>query len=310
MAQARNNNTYLHRHCLVLEDEEIEQFAQYDGVCDVCHTPYYGILDESRLILPLGKGLTKFLFRNKIYDGCSLSYDNSSRSLSNAKGVIALSNYEIRMDIVRSGLFKRDQLRGGLYTQHEMEVCDQAFLKLRPRRCDCHFGEMTEEELDILRMCGIDPTPDPCETTGVDDSFIESGPVRTGYRCRSPASRRARRKRSKSANSIRHRTEVQQPVMVVYPRVDPRYRVEDFGLPLPFPDIPLRLTFGLGTQLRSLNRRRIQKARPVKGRSHPLPVQTKYWYFLRKNGFYNHSLHHPLQGDSSPIFQNGRFRGF
>jgi hypothetical protein len=264
---------------------EIEQFAQYPGVCDLCHTPFYGILDESKLTLPLEGFIPKLLGNI----GVVTLREDGKRYLTSVEH----SNfYEIRQDIVRSGMFSRSQLsRCALFSQHELEVNDNSFLSLRPRRCECDFGsepELTEEELRIIAMCEHDENQG--FITQVESDFISGKPIRTGFRRRSTAAIRRRREKRKF-KSFR----------IVVPKVP----LSALGHPLGVVNsTPITLRFGYRPHGPRNCRRGEPRLRnrgltspPLRRSTPPEVGKKKYWYFFRKRGFYRLSRHHPLPGD-------------
>lgn len=267
-----------------LDELEIEQFAQYDGVCHSCHSPYYGILDESKLTLPLG-GVEAF-FRRPVR-GVAIASSSSGTHYD-----VGYTSYEIRQSIVRSGLFSREQLSSVLrLNQHHLEVAEVSFRDIRPRRCECDFGESyTEDELLALALMD-DPITD---LMPVEADFIAGKPVRTGFRRRSPDARLRRRHRAKKAWL--------EPVRVIrtIPIVHPKWVNDNLGV---VNNTVLELVFNfLPPKSRQLHRSKPDKYKPALARKSPggliapIPGEKKYFYFLRKRRFCRLSAHHPLGG--------------
>jgi len=280
---------------------EIEGFASYDGVCPTCCTPYYGILDEGKLTIPIstGSSIKKFL--------------TTRASLEN------VLHYEARMEIVRSGIWSREQLRGACFTQHELEVNDRAFLSTRPRRCDCDFGEyvddsLTDYERAILAEFSSVEVP---VMTDLESEFVRNVPVRTGFRRRSPAALQRRSSRRSVSRGTVFEAFVPGGVNVPSEMSIPATTVVlKFGF---IPKARKSAQFPKGNkksprrQRRSEFRRKMRKVRARKCYparvydSPPHPGDSKYWYFYRKRGSWAPSFHRPLQGDSQYF---GYFKDF
>lgn len=199
-----------------LETTEIEQFCSYEGICPQCHTVKYGILDESRMTLPLTGYIdhllkVKLILRKVDENGIDSTYTFSEGSY------IPSLLYEIRQDIVKSGCFSREQLAESHFSEHELEVNDRSFRYLRPERCDCDFGEpeYTEEELSLIALCEKDDLRD--RLTGPEANFVGGRPVRTGFRRRSEAAR-IRRSRKTFSNTPRL---IKLQTRTVVPKVHP-----------------------------------------------------------------------------------------
>jgi len=272
-----------------IDNVEIEQFAQYSGCCDICNSPFYGILDESKLILPIG-GVADRLVS---FHGITVHVNHNGLLLPATKGEGYLSQYEIRQDLVRSGIFTRDQLsKSGIFTEHELEVNDQSFLNIRPRRCDCNFGsepELNDEELAILAMCEHDEQFG--FETEVDKNFLSGKPVRTGFRRRSRAKiseRRQKRKCSKTTTIFR------------IGRNSSGIKPDDF-IELKFKFIvPRKRDWKVSRTKRyiykpgTLSRNRIPLPKKEKLPDSYIRKHPKYCYFRRKRGVAYASEHHPL----------------
>jgi len=281
-----------------LEEEEIQQFAEYEGLCPHCHSPYYGILDESKVKLPLAEGFRSALF------GRQHAATRHVGGRTYMTTVASFSNYEIRQDIVRSGLFTRRQLSSYQFSQHELEVNERSFYDIRPKRCDCNFGsepELSEYELAIL--ASLEAMDNYDRPTAVESSFIGGEPVRTGFRRRSAEARRRRRRRGEKVTCVTHHR------VVVKPRVHPTCVGHPLGVITPstveleFHYIPRAVRPGGKRREKFLLPR---KYRPPRGYSKPdcipdfLPPtgeysREKYYYFHRKRGFWFPSLHHPTR---------------
>jgi hypothetical protein len=291
MAFSRANLGRLRSFVRTLESEEVELFAQHEGVCDKCHSPYYGLFDESKSTLPLGQGLWYAVFRNTT--GGRVIFPDSGKVVPYTTNWVGADPdldsgydpnrcYTIRQNIVRSGQWSREQLRGGLFTQHELEINDRSFINVRPKRCDCFFGD--EDEIDLASAIPI------LNETEVDLEF-QTSPVRTGFRLRSKAALERRRHR-------RSRSSSPKPHLIVdcYPRVPREFTVEDPYL-LPQTGKSISLKFPQIGILRKNARRRSPKPRVIKARYLPPKEKSKYWYYYRTRGKWNYSLHHPLPGD-------------
>lgn len=273
---ARYDRLKLSTFIRTLDRTDIEQFAQYEGVCTECGTPFYGILDESLVILPIG-GISAF-FEKRHGRGLATSTGHVAM-------VVSYSVYEMRMEIVRSGLYTREQLSKGLFTQHELEVNDRQFKAIRPKRCDCDFGESYVEDPltgEFTLVGGM---------TQVDEEMLVSGPVRTGFRRRSPSAIK-RRRRSKSPDSTKVLVTNAHTPKEVKAKVHPSLRMEISQ--------PVELRFESRIPLRKRRHRTRAKPRSIvhnEQRGLPPKEKTKYWYFLRKNKRWKYSTHHPLPGD-------------
>lgn len=295
MAFSRANLDRFRSFIRKLESEEVELFASHTGVCDKCHSPYYGLFDESKATLPLGKGLYSSLWRGTtggriVHPSTGEVIPSSSNWVNDDPYTTSYSSsrcYSMRQNIVRSGQWSREQLAGGLFTQHELEINDRSFMNVRPPRCDCDFGD--EIDFDTGLPVSI------LTETQVDLDFQES-PVRTGFRLRSKEAME-RRKRSK-----RRLSPHVSPHLIVecYPRVPKGFQVEDPYL-MPQPGKVISLRFPKIKILRKNARRRPPKPRVIVGRHLPPKEGRKYWYFLRTRGKWNYSLHHPLKDDPHPL---------
>jgi hypothetical protein len=254
-----------------LASVEIQQFAEGTGVCPVCGTETYRLLDESKISLPL-EGYVESLH---------------SRQGRNVPFRVLLNNaYEATQDVVRSGLFSRDQLGDLHLTEHELEVAQGHFLTSRPVRCDCHFGsepEYSEYELALLASQQVG------EMTPMDAVFASTGVrPRTGFRRRSKSAIARRRQRFRESRACRTDAHV-VPVI--------RYSIEAL-LQMRPNKVALR-------KLPQPKRRcRVKSVPPwvVRKRNSmayvvpllpPRKHHKKYWYFLRRRGYYYFSRHHP-----------------
>jgi len=258
-----------------LASVEVDQFADSDsGLCPKCGTPMYRLLDESKLSLPIENWNNALKRRMGIVD---VPYR-----------VVLLSSYERTQEVVRSGLYGRSQLGDLLLTEHELEVAQHHFLEARPLRCDCDFGsepEYTEEDLAGFEeaLIGVDKP--------MDAAFAATGVrVRTGFRRRSKAAL-ARRRRPRKGTT---------------PSVDRVvYTVEELVSLRPVNTGKLRLAQPK-TRCRVRNRppwsKRTERSKPEMAYRRIYPAhkprvgEKKYWYFLRKRGFYYLSVHHPTDG--------------
>jgi hypothetical protein len=208
-----------------LDSLEIQQFADYSGVCRKCSCPYYGILDESKLTLPMGADTTASM-RTKTIKFLGMGYHSRIVLPSQGRTVPVLTegmgDYEIRQRIVNSGVFTREQLSGAAFTQHELEVSEKQFSAIRPKRCDCDFG--SEPDFDM-------PVEEAIENmdvyTHAETDFMSGKPVRTGFRRRSPSARR-RRRRSRSSSPNR---DDPKPIVgfVCIPKVHPMAKGHKLG---------------------------------------------------------------------------------
>lgn len=289
-----------------LLQEEIQQFADYDGVCDLCQTPFYGILDEGLLKVPL-VGFIPALLRNR--GGSFTVNHNGQVTLSTYR--IMTSVYELRQDIARSGLFTRSQLSStGIFNEHELEVSERAFTSVRPSRCDCNFGsepELNEEELLILAEFGASERVDGF--SAVDSRFIAGETVRTGFRRRSREA--IRRRRCRKRRGTESGTMVRAIVPDSVPKEHPLAQVN----PEPF---LIKFKYRPRLSRDTVSKRRLTKAqrfrKPWHGRRRaetlvypeefPAPHKTKYCYFVRKRGCYHLSQHHPFP-DEVGLSQDG-----
>jgi hypothetical protein len=294
----RRDREQLKKAVVMLDVVEIEQCAQYTGLCPVCNTPYYGILDEAKVTLPL-YNVGKYLLRDiDVLDVEVRKYPDGYRA------EFEYSVYEIRMNIARSGLFTREQLRDLRMTEHELEVNERSFYNIRPKRCDCDFGEatLTDYETSLLRYA-----TDPDVITDVEKDFILGKPVRTGFRLR-----------SKEAIRLRRRKWALKQAPTLVPFFEPVREV----IPTPHPEVikflpvlgvvneaPIKLSFKTDLCLRPKNRI-IRAAHPKFGgkkasfiskkslsSSPPKGSNKKYCYFFRKMACWRPSAHHPKDGE-------------
>lgn len=285
-----------------LESTEVQQFAEYGTICSLCNDFQYGILDESRMTLPLGN------FVRVLENRYSAEFDVTQRRVTVSRD----SAYALRQEIVKSGLYTRAQLSAGHFTQHELEVAEASFYNLRPKRCSCAFGSPTSKDLAgafggegsprssldeyermlIAQFADEDSSaaPDVQVEHPLDLDLIQGKRIRTGFRKRSPIARRRRR--------LKYRNKKFVP---------PNYTV---GGLLALRDKSPKLIRDLpGKKLipDCVRKVKIPKPRPGKlmkavfnegyHKVYPgtLPGQNekKYWYFLRKRGRYYLSVHHP-----------------
>jgi hypothetical protein len=251
-----------------LDGLEIEQFAQYDGTCSMCGEPFYGILDESRLTFPMGN--------LRSVRECTYYIPTTGQRVRGLRNV-----YEVRQEVVRSGVFSRTQLRGALFTQHELGVNDRAFLSIRPRRCGCDFGPWQDLDADsrsALLACGYVPPE-----TEVETAFVGGSPVRTGFRLRSREAIARRRSRSRGVEVKVHGPESSSDEKV---RLKFHYRVPKHK--------------GPRASKKKSHRR---GGRPTAKQSYtpvfrdgflPFSHERKYWYFTRTRGRFYRSQHRPI----------------
>jgi hypothetical protein len=261
-----------------LENTVVESTCEYEGTCSTCNGPYWGVFDEQKAALlhvPLGlKWKLVPNFRDYIL-GYSWQLGHGPQLFFASR-----SPYEIRMLICRSGVFTREQLRGGRFTEHELEVNDRAFRALRPPKCDCHYGAFADSAMaEFLAEAGIPSGlfPDQEITLSrADADFIAGKPVRTGYRRRSLAAKIRRAGINRCAKA--------QNATIVATTEPP----------------PERWTRGWRKN-RHTPRTLGRKARRPYRRIYPLCAPSykgheKYWYFLRTRGSYYVSVHNPVRG--------------
>jgi len=283
-AVARHNRALLSSFLTRLDGFELEQFQSYDSTCGVCGEPHYGILDESLLTLPI-QGIANFFRRRKGFDP-----DKTVRYGPGLAFSFGYNAYEVRMNIVRSGMFTREQLSGMLFNQHELEVNDYSFKKIRPPRCGCMFGgDSDQETLALLQSEGV-----PIMTQVEADRLIGNDPVRTGFRRRSPEARK--RRSSRSASRV--------GTTVTVPSKGPT------GAPcevtLTFQDTTVLVSNSARKRRNRAKGARLRRLEVYNARREQIPVisrpkadHRKYWYFLRKTGSYYLSLDNPLEGDDN-----------
>jgi len=241
----RNNMELFMLHVDWLDQQEPDQIRGIAGSCPNCSESYYGLLDEGRLSLPLG-GLRRYIDRRPS------------------------AVYFLRMEVVRSGIWSREQLRGALYTQHELGVCERAYRSIRPRVCGCDFGDpsnYSEADLEALRSAGID-----LEFTAPEKAFLAGKVVPTGFRRRSPGAMERRNKRIK-------RDPI--PVEKVPRKVAHKQQLPDANLRRHRPRTDRELRRKAWKQ----ERQRLQFINgPYK--------EDRYWYFFRTRGKVYLSVHH------------------
>lgn len=249
-----------------LGDTVIDAVRVIDGTCGTCKEPYYGRLDEGKMTIPIGlKWRIDPSYKKYLY-----GYDSSKGSMYSRFG---RSAYEVRMEIVRSGIWSREQLRGARFTQHELEVNDRSYCRIRPRVCGCHYGEYSnysDAELEILQIAGVVPV-----MTEVEAEFVRGGPVRTGFRLRSKKAleQRAAKKAAKKVVGTVNNT-----------KVDPVGSVSRRNRQ--------------GTSRPRTPRQLARKARKPYFKEY---IQGPYWYpqhwyFYRTRSCVYLSKHHPLKG--------------
>jgi len=288
-----------------LDCSVIEQFCPYEGDCTVCGTKYYGILDESKLTLPIydneGKSGVKNFLKRKAKAVLLAGPEPSTRELNSRipdRDMVPWSQYtpqmgysytrsvyECRMEIVRSGIYTREQLRGALFTQHELAVADRAFKDIRPRRCDCDFGpweDLDDASKEALVACGYEPQIE----TAVESQFVGGNPVPTGLRRRSRDAHR-RRKRNRSLS------------VVVEPLVRSLPCNEGSKVELRFKNKPCAgKKESMRPRVKKTHRHRgcptakngYKPSVSLENRSIRYKQDA---YFMRKNGFFYRSQHHP-----------------
>jgi len=269
-----------------LENKVIEATASYPGQCPTCNSPYWGVLDQKKASeygIPLGpKWKVVHNYRDYIY----------RRGVHRPPGkeqfiTILPSPYEVRMQIVRSGLFTREQLRQGLFNQHELEISERAFRSIRPRVCDCSYGEPSDDAMAaFLAEAGLDPSfleeDHPLETE-VETAFLAGVPVRTGFRRRSPESRVRRAVRRKQR--------------LLEKNLSPKIPTKpvDVGAMAPPGKAKKRRQPRTARQMARKARRPYRKTYVS-----ALPCHSgrfnKYWYFLRTRGRVYLSIHNPIRG--------------
>jgi len=285
------NGEGLEEAIVTLDTCEIEQFAQYDGVCELCQTPFYGILDESKCIIPPG-------------NACSLLKRVPLEQRKTGEFTFfnfGYTAYEARQQIVRSGLYTRDQLKGVYpFNQHELEVNDRSFMNVRPRRCECDFGSpnLNDYEAELLRQFGEEPDT----LTGVDEDFILGRPVRTGFRLRSKEALRRRRNRAHKKAPVL--AEFFLPVREVLPTPHPAVKPGCLTLVLPEPIKLLFRKVECVLPMREVKKQfkpscSFVKAEALNRRVNlqnppPREAPKKYKYFFRKRAFWRPSVHHPV----------------
>jgi len=290
--------------------------------CDVCYDRKTGHFDQSKLQFVPGnlRKLLQIPSNIRIIPGDF----RVNPSLRQIVGRCTYGSYELRQLIVRSGVYHSDQLAGLRFNPHELEVNQRSFMAARTEyvECSCNglgYGlvhpDKVMEDPPYLVSLG-DPAMDPDlyqaiqeslrdssslreETdssglTAVEAAFVKGAKIPTGFRYRSQAARDRRKSRRSSP----------KPPLVVecYPRVPREFVVEDPYM-IPQSGKALRLEFPQIGILRKNARRRAPKPRVIWGRTVPPKEKSKYWYYQRKRGKWNFSLHHPLKGD--PTCQPG-----
>jgi len=281
-----------------LDTLEPEQFAQHDGICPVCNTPFYGILDESKLIFVPG------YLEKKVTPSYAFKKEDEHGPLMVDFG---FNLYETKQLIVRSGLFSREQLSGtSLFNQHELEVNDRSFLHVRPKRCDCCFGSPELDDLELGILAEFSDSVDALRLDGPDLDFVSGRPVRTGFRRRSAEAIRRRRKRgTRKDRTVADFIESVSKEIVIIPVQMPQSRGTYLGTVNP---VPVTLSFKdssclLGkpkgpkrpdyrvNKVSKLNKQNLFSKVSLKETN-----KRKYWYFLRKQGFFRISVHNHHKG--------------
>lgn len=291
--------------------------------CYRCEYPVEGALEESNLEYVPGY-LHKKWFEPQKGPSIVVGYGTPKERIVHSNVKRMITPYELRQLIVRSGIYSNEQLAGFRFTQHELEVNAKAFLERRcilkcacnshdfvygfiPRNWDTSTHNEYEEfwtpvDLEAHVRFLVDeewreyskPTP----LTGVESDFVAGNPVRTGYRVRSPEARQKRaQKRKKPSPSD----------LVVFTRPVPDPIAIGTGLYSVNPNLELRLEFLFRPPKRpgrrTRRKRRIRKTYSPEAierlsrkdrLSHPCKgMSKKDRYFLRKNGSFYHSVHHP-----------------
>lgn len=261
-----------------LGDLEIDAVRPIDGVCPKCSFQYYGRLDEGRMSIPIG-------LKWKI----DPSY---TKYLGYFDGEFRRPPYAVRQEIVRSGIWNRDQLGHFCFSQHELEVNDRSYCHIRPRRCDCDYGAptgdeltgfYTPQELSMLREAGVLPMLE------VEEEFVLSNPVRTGFRRRSRAAILRRRRRALKRRSSGPIEEIPR---IVY-RIDEILSLRNHCVPvLALPDIKYhRKTMRASSWRNNMVKLTIHTCKELHY-TRPAAHHTKYWYRYRKTGKWTCSTHH------------------
>jgi len=289
--------------------------------CPACHTENFGqVLDESKILLPFPAGAFhgRTDLVHHVYPGNFGSIVTSrtgphvvtpgpfgTEPLPTGR-YLSHTPYELKMDIVRSGLFTEEQLRGanGQYnrwlSRHEIEVSATAFKLVRPVTCiTCrniplsglspHWGVLYNRAAhDFPARLGELP-----RLHTVDDLHVAGEGIRTGFRIRSRSARLRRRYRSVKKQTIYclHGDclldrSLAIPVVLLY--TPPRR------------SYPEKLSDWARNKARRYRRTHISyRGRYVATR--PMGHHRKYWYFLRKRGTFYVSKHHPY-GDEFNYF--------
>jgi hypothetical protein len=297
-------------HVDILETVRFRPSLQHR--CKSCGTENHGqVLDESKILLPFPAGpfrgrvdLASNIYPKRSWGGGFYSTRTGPRSgESDNRRYASYTKYMIRQDIVRSGLFTQDQLRGAggskILTRHDLEVAKFAFDLVRPETCitcrniplsglSAHWAVLYgRHNRHIPAQTGMLPT-----VQTVDDLHSLGNTIRTGFRIRSKAARLRRRYRS----------------------VKTQYCLREECLLDASLAIPVRLLYKpCGTDLRcnrvrgprnKWRKRQIftqwskmvaRKTTPICAQinERPWPHHKKYWYFYRKRGMFYTSEHHP-----------------
>lgn len=310
---------------VIVETQRLHPSKQHR--CNKCFTENFGkVLDEALILLPFPKGpfrgRTDLLSNISVKGKVLLSMLTAPRITSearrwhfadwyspkNATRYGSNGQYLITQDIVRSGLFTQEQLRGAtgkyshLLSRHELEVGLRAFDLVRPETCiTCrniplsglspYWGVLYDRNSDQfpLRTGVLEHRPQ------VDDLHAAGVRVRTGFRIRSKDSIRRRRYGS------------------IAPKTFYRYNQTEI---LSLWGSNLSTTVDFKFPLKWKNTKRARRATKYRRRrffskemnrkkffpfSVPVAHHTKYWYFFRKHGRFYLSQHHPY-GDERYVY--------
>jgi len=297
--------------CRRLDGCDIEQMSWDLGSCPTCGSEKYGLLDESRVILPFPKG--PFQGRTSLHealvplggivgDGAFFTTTTGphvAETDSVARRYASYTPYMVIMDIVRSGMFTEEQLLGAegtdhyglVFSRHELEINAKAFKALRPETCDCTGwgtprGSDFGEEFNLPVEPGLD----------LERDFVSGKPVRTGFRIRSPDARKARSLKKRNRKMVVIRPD---STMVVKFLAKPSEVILNLSFKyVPHGDDIDRKTPIVKAAIYSWRkgRRSAVKRHLVPNRA-PLRAHKKYWYFTRKFGQFCLSEHHPHVDD-------------
>jgi hypothetical protein len=296
------------------EKSKVDQTTFLDR-CDVCYDRVIGHFDQSKLQFVPGH-LWKLLNlpqRIQIIPG-NLGKDPSLRAVV---GNCRYGCYELRQLIARSGVYRRDQLKGLKFTEHELSVAEASYLAARSeyKECSCNglgYGlvnpDRVMEDTPYLISAGLPDFADDPELamalaeslrdshsfreetdntalTKVEQAFLKGRSIPTGRRVRSREARERRRLKSSPPPPIK--------VVECYPHVPRGVKVSEDLLP----SKGVLITLAIPKVFLRKFKRRKPKARVIPGSGLPPKGKSKYWYFFRTRGKWNYSLHHPTQGD-------------